>query len=782
MPASSARGFGRRPSSWLIVVLVVLMGGAMLATGFGQSIDRALMPLRYGIVDRTASGRIAIVEMDADSAAAIRRWPWSRSNYASVVDNLRKAGAKSIVFDVDFSSRSDDAGDRAFSQALARADGLVALPTFGQVAGSQDRRTIDALPLPAFRDHAALASVSIRPDPDGQVRNMPLGTITEGTPRPSLAAFIAGRSGAADTEFPIDMSIDPSSIPRFSFIGVRDGRFDPAAVRGRDILIGATAIEMGDRYGTPRWGVIPGVVVQALAAETLFQGIPARGERLTILTMAIAAIAAIVGMRSGPASVILACMSIVMLAAFVLVAQYRFLVTYPMATSITMIVAATVACIVRHVLGRFRSQQRTDEATGLPNARALFDWAKPDVELTLAVVQIDNYEALRAVLGNFATADVVIRLGERTALVADNGTNFRTAENQLSFALTAGQMADDTLQGLRAMLLQPVEVGGRRVDVAATLGIATGDGRDVERLLSDASLAAEAARTAGVFWQRAATDMDGLERSISLMGELDAAIEAGHIEVFYQPKYHLRECRIVSVEALVRWRHPTRGFIGPDLFIPAAEKSNRIAALTLHVIRQVVRDVDDWRRTTPDVTAAINISAILLSDVPYNSAVERILLTAPIPASSLVFEVTESAAMTDPDAAVAALCRYRDLGVAISMDDYGTGQSTLTYLKRLPLAELKIDRSFVQFAHRNAADAVLVRSTIDLAHQLGLKVVAEGVEDDECLRFLTSVGCDLVQGYVISRPVPSAELSAILMADVEKAPSNLMDRSVSGVG
>ncbi len=164
----------------------------------------------------------------------------------------------------------------------------------------------------------------------------------------------------------------------------------------------------------------------------------------------------------------------------------------------------------------------------------------------------------------------------------------------------------------------------------------------------------------------------------------------------------------------------------------------------------------------PDVTAAINISAKLLSSAPFNADVERIVAAAGIPTSALVFEVTESAAMSDTGAAIAALRRYRDLGIAVSMDDYGTGQSPLTYLRQLPLNELKIDRSFVQFAHQNHDDGVLVRSTIELAHQLGLKVVAEGVEDAACLDFLTEHGCDLVQGYLIAKPLPLAELELMM--------------------
>ena len=752
----------RRRSSGIILGVVVVLGYAMMASVTGAVIDRGLMPLRFEAIDRAASGKVVVVEMDAESAAQIKRWPWSRDNYARVVDRLRQAGAASIVFDVDFSSPSDDVGDRSFAAALARADGLVTLPTFGQIAGSKDRRIIDALPIPLLRTNVALASVSIRPDPDGQVRSMPFGTVTAGIPRPSLSAYISAQSGAADADFPIDMSIDPRSIPKLSFVDVRDGRFDPKIVTGRNMLIGATAVEMGDRYGTPQWGVIPGVIVQALAAETLLRGVPVRGSPLLMLLLASIAVAGLVRFRSSVPSIGVGIMSATSLVVCVLVAQHHFLLIYPVAIPLTMIATATLACIFRDVLGRFRNQRRTDEATGLPNARALFQPHNSNAATILAAAQIDNYEALRAVLGNRIAADVIIRVGERLALIGEHRSVFRTADHQLAFFLPAERPIDDTLHGLRAILLQPVEVGGRRVDVAVSIGVASGNYTGIERLLSDATLAADEARVSGAFWYRAATDIDELERSISLMGELDEAMADDQIEVFYQPKYHLRTHRIVSVEALVRWRHPTRGFIGPDVFIPIAEKTNRIASLTIHVIKQVVHDVTEWRRHHPGITAAVNISAKLLSAPEFNADVERVLANTETPNSAFVFEVTESAAMSNTTEAITALHRYRELGVAISMDDYGTGQSTLTYLRQLPLSELKIDRSFVQFAHQNRDDGILVRSTIELAHELGLKVVAEGVEDAECLKFLEATGCDLVQGYLISRPLPLAQFKELL--------------------
>ena len=751
-------------------VAIALLGGALtlttatMASGIGAAIDRFLEPARFSALSHAASGQIAVVEMDARSASTIGTWPWPRENYARVVDRLRDAGARSVVFDVDLSSASNPASDRALASALARADGLVALPTFGQDAGSGDRRRIDALPLPMFREHAALASVSILPDIDGVIRAAPLGTVTDGIPRPSLASYIAHRSGAADTSFPIDYAIEPGTVPRFGFTAVRDGRFDPRAIAGRDVLIGATAIEMGDRYGTPRWGVMPGVVIQALAAETLLAGVPVRGGAALPVAVALLFGALVVGSRRVAVSSIAAVGGIGTAVALVLATQTLAQIHLPLAPALILLVTAWLGRMAQEVLSRFQRQRTTDEATNLPNRRALVTAVDPRRDVDIAVAQIVNYDSLAAVLGE-GRRDLVLRVADRLSIALDGRAIHRVADRLLAVDMT-GLDGVDLLDGLRVLMLQPIEVSGRRVDATIAIGVSSGVGAQIEALTTEAALAADEAHRHGRFWQRAAADLADLERQVTLMGELDAAIadDAAHggLAVYYQPKLALADDRIASVEALIRWRHPVRGMIGPDMFIPLAEQSDRIAPLTLFVIEQVMRDLAGWHAAGHRLTAAVNISAKLLTSDSFNDAVAEQLTSGLVAPSSLVFEVTESAAIADPAAAVAALEGYRTLGVAISMDDYGTGQSTLTYLRQLPLSELKIDRSFVQHAHLQRNDAVLVRSTIDLAHDLGLKVVAEGVEDAECLAFLRTLNCDMVQGYLISRPLPAAQLLELL--------------------
>ncbi|PAX09082.1 putative bifunctional diguanylate cyclase/phosphodiesterase [Sphingomonas lenta] len=770
----------RSPRLRLTALFVAALTASLLfaLSGLSGFVERAIDPLRIAAQVRPASGGTVLVEMDAESAATIKRWPWPRDHYARAVDRLREAGAAAIAFDVDFSSTATPDGDRAFADAIARANGTVALPTFRQRARSGEERSLDALPIPILREHAALASVSIAPDADGHIRHAPFGTITDGTPRPSLSAWLAHRSGSADTFFPIDHAIDPGTIPRLSFVAVRDGRFDPRLVRGREVVVGATAVEMGDRYAVPHWGVVPGVVVQALATETLKRGVPVEGGVLPSLLTAVLAGLAMLRVRAPWAVAGGTALATAALFILAIVAQTRWQYILQIAPGLCFLLLVAMGRIAHSLLDRFQEQRLADETTGLPNRRAMLAELNGRARVELAVAHVADLESLLAVLGEAAERDLVLRVAERLRLAAKDARVYRIADRLLGFEPAGDEDAGEMFAGVRAMMLQPVEVGGRRVDVGVAIGLAEGDCADA--CATQAALAAEQAQAAGVFWRRAAADLAELERRVSLMGELDEALRAGGIEVYYQPKLAIAEGRVASAEALVRWRHPERGFVGPDLFIPLAEQTDRIGPLTLYVLERVMEDLAQLRALGHQLTAAVNISAKLVASAEFNQAAGALLARGVVPPSVLIFEVTESATLEDPDAATEMLRAYRELGVTISMDDYGTGQSTLTYLRELPLSELKIDRSFVQHAHRNRNDGVMVRSTVQLAHELGLKVVAEGVEDEDCLDFLRQLGCDMAQGYLISRPLPAPALIEFMDRNSGEAGGGMLPTSLGG--
>ncbi len=765
-PVASVEALLRR-QNWRISVLMACALTLMITVGTMagafRGAENRFEELTFALFSRPASGQIHVVEMDAASMAAIRQWPWSRDHYARVVRELDAAGVRSISFDVDFSGNGDAAGDRAFADAVAAARAPVALATFAQRAGSGDIRQLDSLPIPILREDAHLSSVAVMPDADGFVRRLPLGTITDQTPRPSLAAFVAGRAGAVEDSFPVDFAIDSATIPRHSFIAVERGIVPPGSLKGKDVIIGATAIELGDRYPVPTLGVIPGVIVQALAAETLAEGVPAYGSwPLPLLIAAVLGLAIltaqrrrIVMLRSGAA--------VAVLLAVWLAARLGFGVWFELVPALTL-VGASGAIAYATLTQRFAARKRqVDAESGLPNRMALdLRHVSPTDKLFVAA-QIDEFDALKLAVAGEDLGDLLRRIADRLKVSTGVNAVYRTEERTLGWvsALSVAEL-EAQLAGIRALMRSPFEIAGHRLGVSLTFGVA---GQDAGDPAAQAAHAASLAKRAGKFWRlHTAEEGETVAQQLSLLGELDDALRSGAITVLYQPKLNLATRRIDAVEALVRWNHPERGLLPPDCFIPLFEERGRIDDLTIAVLSKALSDMLAWCERGLTIGVAVNISAPLLTSESFTNRALALVGRSGAPAHRLTFEVTESAQFEDTNKAIAALERFRATGIRISMDDYGTGQSALNYLKLLPLTELKIDRMFVAQAHVDRGDAMLVRSTVQLAHELGLQVVAEGVEEAACLAFLEQIGCDYAQGYLVGRP-----LGAEALAEMAKA-------------
>jgi EAL domain-containing protein (putative c-di-GMP-specific phosphodiesterase class I) len=247
-------------------------------------------------------------------------------------------------------------------------------------------------------------------------------------------------------------------------------------------------------------------------------------------------------------------------------------------------------------------------------------------------------------------------------------------------------------------------------------------------------------------------------RRLTLVSELRTALTSGGITVHVQPQGLLATGQVVAVEALVRWNHPQLGAVSPEEFIPVAERSGLIGPLTTRVLDDALAASARWRAAGHDLGIAVNLSARSLHDADLVEEVTRLLARHGVPSDRLTLEVTEGSVMTDPARAIALLHQLRDLGVRLSVDDFGTGYSSLSYLKRLPVHEVKIDRSFVTGLRTGGEDVAIVRAIVDLGRHLGLEVVAEGVEDTETWDLLAGMGCDIVQGWQLGRPMPTDQL------------------------
>jgi len=419
-----------------------------------------------------------------------------------------------------------------------------------------------------------------------------------------------------------------------------------------------------------------------------------------------------------------------------------------------------------------------DQLTGLPNrmmllnrlGRALVESSRTSRPLALLILALDRFKDVTNTLGHhngdLIVRELAVRLGDALG-DGDRVARLRGDEFGVLLPDADGPFARQVGARILASLEKPFMVQRLPIEVGASIGIAVAPehATEAEGLLRHADAAVQAARKLGggssVLYSPECEPHDPAR--LALLGELRRALEANELQLHYQPKVDLKTRTIVGAEALLRWTHAKRGFVSPAEFIPLAEQTGLIRPLTRWVLDRATGESCAWARAGRRLPVAINVSARSLQDERIVDEVEEALLTHDVRGDQLQIEVTESAIMTDAGRAAEVLASLTGRGVSVSIDDFGTGYSSLGLLRRLPVQELKIDKSFViGMAGDGAEDTAIVRSTADLAHNLGLTVVAEGVEDQWTLDLLSSFGCDQAQGYHIAHPMPSADFIAWL--------------------
>ena len=420
---------------------------------------------------------------------------------------------------------------------------------------------------------------------------------------------------------------------------------------------------------------------------------------------------------------------------------------------------------------RILRQAMHDSETGLLNRPTYSDIvdklshdAKAGGRLVAVSIGIDRFEHVRGAIGYGPATAMVKEVGRRASVLALEGKVARLATSMLGICFRASGEAEAQarLTQLLGALQAPFEINGGMVDVHVSVGMAVlgVHADDLGLLIERAGIALGQARAANQKVKAFDAQSYGdPAANLSLMSEMSVAMTSGALDLFYQPKLNLRTRKVDSVEALARWRHPLRGMLPPDLFIPMAEETGHIRALTDWVLARAIADQGRMREAGYELSVSVNISGRLLGDLEFADRALEIAATAQGP---LCFEITETAVIDNPRIALEVIDRFAAAGIAVSIDDYGSGLSSLAYLKQIKADELKIDKAFVLSIDKSGKDALLVRSTIDLAHSLGLKVTAEGVETDAALQLLAAMGCDVAQGYLIARPAPLNELLTFL--------------------
>jgi len=415
-----------------------------------------------------------------------------------------------------------------------------------------------------------------------------------------------------------------------------------------------------------------------------------------------------------------------------------------------------------------------DALTLLPN-RTLFHQrvrdaiAVPGAGGAVMIMDLDRFQEINDTLGHHNGDLVLISVAKRLGAIGSEGLVARLGGDEFAVLLPAVKDRAEAIrfaERLLAIFADQIVLGELTLDVRASIGLALfpEHGTDADSLMQRADIAMYVAKGAkrGYEVYSSQADKYAPER-LALIGDLDRALKGNGLFLAYQPKIDLKRGRISGVEALLRWQHPTRGLMQPDDFIPLAEHTGLIKELTLWVLDSALKQSQAWARTGVELDIAVNLSVRNLLDLDLPDQVARLLQKWDVPASRLELEITETTLMEDPVRASAVIGRLRAMGLKLSIDDFGTGYSSLVFLKQLPVQEIKIDKSFVINMLADEGDSAIVRSIIDLGKNLGLEVVAEGVESQGIMQELARQGCTTAQGFFISRPISAENLTAWLV-------------------
>ena len=426
------------------------------------------------------------------------------------------------------------------------------------------------------------------------------------------------------------------------------------------------------------------------------------------------------------------------------------------------------------------NQAMYDPLTGLANRSLLLYQLEHEIAMStrgdtsfgVILMDLNQFKVVNNTLGHEVGDELLREVGRRLqAAVRDEDSVARLGGDEFVILLHELEEKDVTrvANKLLATLDQPFHWQNQSIDLGASLGVSLYPSQcaDASALIRCADIAMHMAKRSGNGYTLYAPDQEHTNRSdLSLKSELREAIHSDQLTLFYQPQIDHRSSRVVGLEALVRWNHPQRGFLPPDKFIPVAEEAGLIGPLTQWVLKTALNQIAQLRAEGYQLTMAVNLSARNLHDMTLPAAIEALLKESGVAPEHLKLEITESAVMSNPSDGLAILTLLDRMGVILSIDDFGTGYSSLAYLKRLPVDELKIDKSFVTDMEENENDAVIVRSTIDLAHNLGLKVTAEGVETQAAWDLLEKLHCDCSQGYFMGRPMPIEKLEEWLKTSI----------------
>ena len=739
-----------------ILCWALVLGLLFGLVGAGEYPEDSLRVGRNHINERPVSGDIVLVGIDERSLREVGRWPWPRNRYAELIKSIDAAGPKQQVHDILLSERTDPAQDRLLAGAIASSRNvtLAYLPR----SGARDGQIEDIKPLPEFTRNARIGTIGVWYNYANAAWLLPQAYQKNSALVPSLAAILAEAKPTSAATFRVNYAFAPTTVPVISAADLIAGRVDPARLKGKTVIVGTTTERLGDQFMVPGWGKGSGVYIHILGAETLKAGKPLDLGWIPGFILAAALSCLITNRRGAIQAPALVGGLVLLLAAPLLLERAQIFADITAAMFVIVWLGSGL------LLQSARRRGLTNAVSGLPNLVA-FRKASSEGDRPLVVARVINYAQIISTLSLANERSLVEQIVARLKVGSEVSTVYQGDEGIFAWTVPAGTAIGHHVEALAALFRSPAKIEGRLIDIAISFGVEIGSGRSLTNRLNSALVAADEATAEGLRWKYHDPErLKDAEWRLSLLSQLDDAIDNGQVWVAYQPQLDLKTHQLRGAEALARWTHPEKGPISPSEFVAAAEQNDRIEKLTMFVLDKAIEAAARLNAKHGPFDMAVNLSARMLADKTLPSRVRKVLDKHGLDPARLTLELTETAALTT-GADTSPLFGLRDLGIKISIDDYGTGLSTLDYLKKVPASEIKIDQSFVKSMRDHRSDLVMVQSTIALAHSLGRTVVAEGVESREILDMLVAMKCEIAQGFIVGRPSSLNDLTKRLAGD-----------------
>ncbi|MCB1518826.1 MAG: EAL domain-containing protein [Hyphomicrobiaceae bacterium] len=763
-----------------IAGLFVLLERAGMMTSF----DRALKEVRYELTSRNPSGDVVLVEIDSQSLQQLDVWPWPRRYHAQVLRNLIDLGAADVAFDIDFSSKSTAEDDQALADALDYAGGYAYLAAFDQVSGitgdilrsSPDERLVK---------YANPVLVNVDLDRDGMAVTFPTYSTGYHEMVESLATTLGLPQYAPPPRMLFDYRIDISKIDRISYADIYNNHVDPARIANKQVIVGASAIELRDFFETPRFDVVPGPLLQALALETVKSGhiLHDYGTWPTLGFLGfLCLIGALARWRFGHKGVIVTGVTGLVVGEALAVAALQYY-DIQMSTSIGLFLIPISIGIetISEGMGWFLQRQamqkrlqylaRHDEVTGVLSYAGLIERLETEMHNgkshTILLIAIKRMGIVRAALGQMVANETMREIARRVSTLCEKPVGM-VAPNVFAVCfdsqLSAEQLEELTADALMR-LREPYLVEGHTILIDTDVAVAQSQSKSEAPadVINHARIALETPDVERTEKQGFALYVPELIERISARQKMDIAmrhaIERDEFRLVFQPQIDLRTGGLVGVEALIRWHSSEMGLVSPAQFVDLAEETGFVVDLGRWVIEESCRIVSQWGWSG---VLSVNVSPVQLelSDVPH--IVERALSQSDYPANRLCLEITEQVLVNKSQNVIDALHQFQKMGSSIAIDDFGTGYSSLSYLSRLPFNKIKVDQSFVREMNLHPGNKHIVETIVDLSHKLGKSIIAEGIETAEQAKVLREMGCEVGQGYYFARPVDALTLTRLI--------------------